>query len=180
MDASRLFLERCSQIRRLLESSKEIDVLDLSAPLRQLLIDDHPLVHKANESHRIKLRFRVNQFHSMPDKFTTVLALEDGLDPDTARPGKASTEVSLDGFLGHTVLWFNGKPRSVYDIIDLAANVAGGVHHSKPKESQRLIAEYSSLFGIGGLPAGCRQLKAIARVTLKGLAPLIDAVQKSS
>jgi hypothetical protein len=51
MDAEKLFIERCNQIRELAQSHKEIDLLDLGANLRQLFVDDHPLVHQANRTH---------------------------------------------------------------------------------------------------------------------------------
>jgi len=175
MEADRLFLERCTQIEKLMQSDREIDLLDLSALLRQVLLEG--LVHKANSKHRIKLTFRVGEFHYQPDVYTQVLSLEDGLDPETARPGKASKEVDFDGLIGHTVLFLKGKRHSVGDVIKLAAIVAGGVHHvDNPREQQELIAEYSATHSIGGLPGAIRQLKPIGRVALKGFRPLIDAL----
>jgi hypothetical protein len=174
----RLFLERCEQIDDLVKSSREIDLLDLSAHLRQVLLDG--LVHKANLVPRLSLRFRVGEFRLSPDRYTVVLGLEDGLDPETASPGKTSKEVDVDGFVGHVVLFLNGKGHTVGDVIKLAANVAGGVHHTdNPREQQRLIAEYSAAYGIGGLPGAIRQLKPIGRVALKGFAPLIKALNRS-
>jgi hypothetical protein len=40
VDADRLFLARCKQIETAMQSTNEIELLDLSAHLRQLLIDD--------------------------------------------------------------------------------------------------------------------------------------------
>jgi hypothetical protein len=180
LQAERLFLERCDQIARRTQSPQEIDLLDLPAALRQLLLDGPPLVHKVNRTHRLKLRFRVGNFTMQPDKFTVVLALEDGLDPDTGRPGRPVSEVDLDGFLAHKVIILRQASHSVADVIRFAANVAGGVHHDqKPKEAQKILADYGAMFGLGGLPAGIRQLQAIGRVTLKGLSPLIETVRNS-
>lgn len=180
MQAERLFLERCDQIAHRVHSPREIDLLDLASGLRQLLLDGPPLIHKVNRTHRLKLRFRVGNFTLQPDKFTTVLALEDGLDPDTARPGKPVSEVDLDGLLAHKVIIMRQASHSVAHVIRFAANVAGGVHHDqKPREAQIVLADYSAMFGLGGLPAGIRQLQAIGRVTLKGLSPLMEAVRNS-
>jgi hypothetical protein len=73
----------------------------------------------------------------------------------------------------------NGQEHTVKDVIKFAANVAGGVHHDpKPKPEFGAIKEFSDRFGIGGLPAGIRQLMAIARVTLKAFRPLLEQLKK--
>jgi hypothetical protein len=159
MDADRLFLERARQISKLMESHNEIELLDLSGHLRQLLVDAYPLIHKANERHRLKLRFKVGMFRQTPDQFVLFQSLEDGVDPDCRPPGSPSKEVDLSGFLKYEVLFIKGSPRTVQDMIQFAANVAGGIHHTNnSSERQRIIAEYSTSMGIGGLPAGVRQL----------------------
>jgi len=180
MDANNLFLARCAQVEELGKSHQEIDLLDLAARLRQLLLDDDPLVHQANRTHQLKLTFHVGQFRSEPDRYVAILSLEDGLDPDTRPPGSPSKAINLDGFLGHKVLYVRGHWYSVRDIIKHASDAAGGVHRTdNPRDQHKMIAGYSAGFGIGGLPAAIRQLKAIARVTLKGLRPLIDAIRKN-
>jgi hypothetical protein len=39
---------------------------------------------------------------------------------------------------------------------------------------------YAAQVSMGGLPGAIRQLQAIARVALRGLRPLIEAVEKDS
>jgi hypothetical protein len=177
MDAASLFLARCKQIETAMASTSEIDLLDLSAHLRQLLIDDTSPLHQVNRERRIKLRFVVGEFRQLPDQYTRILSLEDGVDPEIRPPGSPTKKVGLGGFLGHTILYLQGQPRSVSDVIKFGANVAGGVHHATPSEKQKLIHEYSSQVSIGGLPGAIRQLQAIARVVLRGLHPLIEAVE---
>ena len=181
MDVDTLFLERCRQVEKAAQSSNEVDLLDLSARLRQLLLDKRPLIHEANRERRLKLRFVVGEFTLKPDVHTSILSLEDGVDPEIRRPGAPRKEVNLEGFLSHKIVYLKGHPRSVSDVINFAANVAGGVHRTEnPEERQRLFAAFASSVSIGGFPGGIRQLQAIARVTLRGLRPLIDAVEKSS
>lgn len=180
MQADELFVERCKQVERLLASNQEIDLLDLAGVLRQLLLDGTPLAHKANKG-GLKLRFNVGTFRQEPDQRTTFLILEDGLDPETRPPGSPAKEVNFDGFLGHAILYIDGKAHSVADVVKFAANVAGGVHHvDNPKAAQKALSEFSTLYRIGGLPSGVRQMKAIGRVTLKGLQPLVAAVTKGA
>jgi hypothetical protein len=180
MDAKTLFLERCKQVEILMQSHKEIDLLDLAAGLRQLILDGDSLIHQVNRDHRVRLAFVVGEFRSPVDAYVTIASLEDGLNPDTRPPGSPSKEVNLNGFIGHVVLYLNGHGHSVRDIIKHASDAAGGVHRSdNPREQHKKIAEYSAGFGIGGLLAAIRQLQAIARVTIKGLRPLIEMLQKS-
>lgn len=159
-----------------MQSHCEIDLLDLAAILRQLLLDDYPLIHKVNANHHLKLSFHVGTFRNQPDENVMLQSLEDGLDPETRPSGSPSKHVDFDGFIKHQILFIKGTGHSVRDVIKLGSDVAGGVHQTQnPKDRQRLIAEYSVRIGIGGLPGAIRQLKAIARVALKGLRPLIEA-----
>jgi hypothetical protein len=178
MDAASLFLARCKQIETAMQSNKEIELLDLSAHLRQLLIDETSPLHKLNRERRLKLKFVVGDFTQRPDSHTAILSLEDGVDPESRRPGAPRKELRLGGFLDHTILYLRGQPRSVGDIIKYAANVAGGVHHATPSERPTLMHMYAGQVSVGGLPGAIRQLQAIARVALRGLRPLIEAVEK--
>jgi hypothetical protein len=77
------------------------------------------------------------------------------------------------------VLITKGKEHTVKDVIRFGANVAGAVHHDpKPRDDYKEIQAFSAMFGVGGLPAGIRQLMAISRVTLKALRPLLEAIKK--
>jgi hypothetical protein len=49
MDAKTLFLERCKQVEALMQSHKEIDLLDLAAKLRQLLLDGDALMRRKSK-----------------------------------------------------------------------------------------------------------------------------------
>lgn len=173
-------MERCKQIEQSMHSGNEIELLDLAARLRQFLLDNPPLIHEVNRVHRLKLTFEVGEFSIQPDAYTAYLSLEDGLDPATRPPHKPRKRVDLDGFLRHNILYVQGHSYSVCDIIKLAANVSGGVHRTRnPDEKQKLVSEFAKTFSLRGLPAAVRQLQAIARVTIKGLRPMIEAVEKS-
>jgi hypothetical protein len=176
MDAYPLFLRRCAQVATLLESHDEGDLLDLSKHLRQLLCDRHSLVETVNRGRgRIPLEFHTGAFSVRPDKIhPTVLSLEDGIDPQTRRPGAPSVVLTHKQFLRHVVLWTPQQSLTVKDVILHAAVVAGGVHHD-PYDKGLLVR--LSTITIGGLPIGIRMLKAIARVTLRGLDPLIKKIE---
>jgi hypothetical protein len=74
----------------------------------------------------------------------------------------------------------NGEAVTVRDLIDQLANIEGAVHQTAPRERREVfLREAARNLFIGGLPAGIRQMQAIARVVLRGLAPLRDAVRNS-
>jgi len=183
MDPRQLFIARCEQLEELLKSHDEMSVIDLSGILRQLLVDQHSLIHTVN-ANKIPIRFSVNKFRELPLALPppTFRILEDGLDPNTSPPiYPPPVELTLEEFLAHVVLIINGQQHTVKDIIKFAANVAGGVHHDpKPKADYVSIKAFSEMFGLGGLPAGVRQLRAISRVTLKTVSPLLDDIKKQS
>lgn len=178
MSPDTLFLRRCEQVATFVASNDQIDLLDLSGTLSQLLCDRHSLVDVANTD-KLKITFQVGTFEWEPDEYTDLLLLEDGLDPDTARPGKQTMQLTKAQFLGHPIIWAEKRWHTVNDVIGHARNVAGGRHydpHNKKERYQALKAAASQI-EVGGHPVSVRQLQAIGRVTLKALAPLIKAVR---
>lgn len=181
MDPNRLFIERCQQVHLLLESHREIDLLDLSGLLRQLLFDQHSLVDTVN-TFKLNLVFHTGTFRQAPDHYTALLSLDDGIDPNTRPPRSPSADLCLGEFLDHVVIYAHGNVLTVKDVIRHAANVAGGIHYDprsplKHPEPQ-LLRMLSEGWGLGGLPLGIRMLSAIARVTMRALAPLVEEVEK--
>lgn len=182
MSPDDLFLERCRQVREAEHSHQEIDTLDLAGRLRQLVLDKHCLVAVVNKN-KIKLRFEVGQFRAMPpdlEAHAVFRSLEDGLDPETsARPMQPRLKLNIDDFLSHHVMTISGNKLAVKHVIRFASHVGGSIHYDPMPD-----AEYEGLYNvsknlfIGGMPAGTRILKAITRVTLKGLADLIEDVER--
>jgi hypothetical protein len=186
MEPNRLFLERCDQMRLLLESHKEIELLDLSAILIQLLWDHKTLVDQVNTKpsggRAHKLKFRVGAWPPNPPglPMPVLHSLEDGIDPETSRHGQFVV-LTKDEFPSYPTTYFRGDPITVKEVVRYAANAAGGKHYDPiPKQEYEKIHMLSRSVGIGGLPLGVRQLKAIGRVTIRALYPLIEDVKKHS
>ena len=72
----------------------------------------------------------------------------------------------------------NGKTYNVRDIISFEANVMGGVHAGKPDTEEAAIAQIAETLSVGGYRASLRQLQAIARITLRALAPLASLISE--
>ena len=180
MHPDRLFLERCEQIALLSESYREIDILDIGARLRALVLDKHSLVEVANIN-RLKLRFKVGKFLPLPPGTPEpmFMSLEDALDPFTCVGPSLNTELNYDDFLCHHIMNINGNKILIKHVIQASSNLMGGIHYDpRPDKDHQKLVELSKFIEIGGTPASIRILKAIGRVTLRGLEPLIVDVSR--
>lgn len=165
----------------LLKSNEEIELLDLSGILLQLLLDKKSVVDTVNIN-RLKLEFHVGTWRIPPHPRTIFQTLEDGIDPETSRPGGPTMKLSRAKFLNHPVTYVEGGHYIlVKDVIKYAANVAGGKHHDpKPRPEYYIIDALSQRVTGFGMPLGIHQLKSIARVTLRSFQPLVEDVEKRS
>jgi len=177
-----LFLNTLKDIERRIELEDPYDILGCSALLRKLLIDEYPLVHQVNRERRLKLRFQIGlPLRFPPGLEPTAWSIQDGLDPATSVPGHATTTVDLDGFLAAKVLASEGKTYTVKDLVQFEANIMGGVHAGTPREQkEHVLDSLGRLFEMGGYRVSLRQLKAICRVALRGLAELRQDVDSTS
>ncbi len=179
MDANSLFLKTLEDIRSRLTQSDPYEILLIAGLLRKLFLDDHPLVDQVNREHRIKLQFEVTASINRPvdgDK-NSLWSVQDGLDPETALHGKERLVLSRDQFFQTVVAMVFGPSFTVRDVIQFEASVAGAVHAGAPKtEKEKALDMVGKSIGIGGYAPTLRQLLAIARVSLKALAPLSAAI----
>jgi hypothetical protein len=178
-----LFLNTLRDLAGHVAESDEYTVLGASALIRKLLIDGTPLVDQVNQTHRLKVTFAISESNpSIPGvPEPTFWSVQDGLDPETSRPGKPRKIVNRDQLLATVLAIVNGKSYSLRDIVLFEANVMGGVHAGSPKEEkERVLQSINGTLAIGGHRASLRQLQAVGRVVLKGLEPLRVAVATAS
>ncbi len=183
MDADDLFLNTLKDLEARSAAADEYEVLLSAGLLRKLLMDGTPLVDVINQVHRLKVRFPINAEspyeHTVLQMRPVYWSLEDGIDPGTdAPPGlQAPVEASRDQLLRRRVMRVKGHDVTVRDLIDQLAHVEGAVHIGNPQDKRaEVLKEVSRTIYIGGLPAGVRQMRSIARVVARGLIPLRDAV----
>lgn len=174
-----LFLSTLRDLASRIADTDEYNVLGSSALIRKLLIDDFPLVDQVNQQYRLRLAFEISEsspcIPGAPEP--TVWSLQDGLDPETSRPGKPRKVVSRDQLLATILALVNGKSYTLREIVLFEAHIMGGVHADSPKaEKDKVLNILNSSFAIGGSRASLRQLQAIGRVVLRGLEPLRAAV----
>ena len=187
MDAERLFLNTLADLERRAEASDEYEVLMSAALLRKLLMNGLPLMDQVNQKHRLRLRFPINGVTPYEELVLedrpVYWSLEDALDPELDHPPglQAPQDATRDQLLGRRVMVVKGQTVTVRDLIDQLAHIEGAVHSGSPREQREAtLKEASREVFVGGLPAGLRQVRAVGRVVLRGLAPLREAVEAQS
>lgn len=179
IESEALFLRTLDDIERRLNQQDPYEILFIAALVRKLFLDDFPLVDQVNRNHRLKITFETTLPFELPTDFPapTFWTVQDGLDPDTAHPGKRRYVASRDQFFQTVVTIVNDHQYSVREIVLFESNVMGAVHAGSPKtDKEHALKQVDSTIAVGGYASSLRQLQAIARVVLKSLSPLRAAV----
>ncbi|MDH5828913.1 hypothetical protein QFW80_00040 [Luteimonas sp. M1R5S18] len=174
-ESEALFLRTLEDIERRLGQTDPYEILFIAALIRKLFLDDFPLVDQVNRNHKIKLTFETTLPIELPKDFPapSFWTVQDGLDPDTAIPGKRRYTTSRDQFFQTVVTIVNDHQYSVREVVLFEANVMGAVHAGSPKtDKEHALKQVDSTIAVGGYASSLRQLQAIARVVLKTLSPL--------
>lgn len=184
MHVESLFLHTLSDLESRIVATDEYNLLGSSSLIRKLLIEGSPLVDQVNRHYRhLKLKIVFEICELSPPTPTdgapapTFWSVNDGLCPEPFWPKIPRKVVNRDQLLATVLVVVNGKAYTLRDIVLFEANIMGGVHHDSPKdEKQKVLDALNSIWVIGGYRVSLRQLQAIGRVVLKGLAPLRAAV----
>lgn len=179
----RLFLDTLADLELRITDSDPYVILSASALTRKLLLDDQPLVDKVNRQYRLKIAFDVTEPSRTPEgqPEPALYSVQDGLDPDTAPPFKQRKTVTRDQLLAYVLLRTNGRAYTLREVVLFEAHVMGGVHAGSAKEEkEKALQQINNVIEVGGHRSSLRQLQAIGRVVLKGLAPLGEAVKKAN
>jgi hypothetical protein len=184
VEVDQLFVRTLDDLERRTNATDEYEVLMSTALLRKLLLDGTRLTDQVNRKYRVDLRFRisaVSPYEQLLYEDNPVFwAIEDALDPN-CRLAYAPYDATRDQFLARRVMRFSGTWLSVRDVINQLANIEGAVHHSEARDAkERALQEVAMRYMNSGLPGAVNQIKLIGRITMRGLAPLRDAVHASA
>ncbi len=170
MTREQLFIYTIKDLEKKLVATDQYEILMIAGLLRKLLLDGTPLMDLVNANH-LKVKFIINSKPIPEDKYLSIWSIEDGLDPSTAVPHLCKPiEVNREQFLSTKILKAVDKVFSVRDVILHLAHIEGAVHAGSTKDEKDVILnKFIQEWQIGGVAATFRLLKAIARVTVKGL-----------
>ena len=186
MDRDRLFLETLQDLdTRSAGGATEYEVLRSALLLRELLLDQSPLVHQVNRHRKTPITFRVNVrdpiWKIAGSPAPSFWARQDGFDPDTALTVPQIADLDLPAFLRQVIIVSGGTELTVKDVIRQVAHILGGVHAESAEEaSEHTLAAVSASFRIGGLDPVIRSLEAVGRVVVRALQPLRVRVEGGS
>ena len=174
MDADRLFLDTLDDLEsRTGQDASEYDLLRAAALLRELLLDESPLVAQVNCPPKLPLRFKLRVKAQDPEHEFEIWL---GINP-TAAVEVPVREIDLTELLRVPLVFLPHSRVTVRQVITLAANVRGGIHRGKAKDpAHRAFEDFRLKVRHGGMPLELLLVAEIAKVVLVGLEGLRVAV----
>ncbi len=173
VDRHKLFLETVKELKLRSSSQEYYDNLMSAGLLAKLLLDGHSLVDEVNRTARLKIRYRIVKQNPPAIPNLVFWAAQDGIDPNDQPPGSPSPEeLSLDDMLKVPLMIYGGQEYNVAESINFLRNKAGAVHIG-PSNSDK-----DKVLGDATQPVA-RSMKAVARVVLNSLEPLIKVIRSN-
>jgi hypothetical protein len=173
-----LFLCTVIDLDQKVTAGDRYSVIRASGLLRQLLLDETPLVHAVNRQYRLELSFQTVDF-SQPLP-VEAQAHWQALDPEPF-PGARTQSCSLKQFLGAPCLAWNGRNARVSDLIRACANAKGGIHFGRTKiADEKIVLDWDQAINLLGEEPSIRAISAVCRVSLRGLSGLLSAIQRGA
>ena len=190
MDPEDLFLHKREDLLRRIDPTTmppslpdaEYRVLMASPLLRELLLSS--LVDRVNRPHRVKITYRCVPLTPMKDLGLPVpdlhLAAAGFALVDQVNPQFVQT-LAVEQFLKATVGTVGEHVLTVYDLVEYAANAAGGTHYDptpkadKPKRT--VVDDLNNYVRLNGFQAALHALMSIGEVVVVGLEPLAQAIK---
>lgn len=186
-ETKRFFLDVLADLRVKCDSKSNYNYVKAAGLLRQLLLDDPPLMDLINKEYKDKIVFGVRKQYPSPLNqhvgkdgvtYTTIIAVS-FLNPGADK--KYVDYLKRDKFLKHRIFNFGGRDITVLEILKLNANKKGGIHlDNKPnKNTKELLIDIANttVNYTGEITGGAYAVKEIGNITLKALKNLEDKVK---
>lgn len=177
-EAEHLFLATLMDIEAKLKEGKRYDLIRSAGLLRQLLLDETPLIHEVNRAYHLKVEFEVIDYRIIPPLTPDM----HWRDPDPSYfPGAKTVTVNLKPFLNVPVLTVEGTTASVGDLIRASANAKGGIHLGRTRTAEQgLLIDWDSAFTILGEEPSLAAISGVCWVVLRALQPLANRIVGSA
>lgn len=152
-------------------------VFDAAATIRQLLIDQRPLVDAVNRQWRLPILFEVNNlpkhlFQDLEDGHCIVY-IGPGLSPEGNFTEAGTSLVKRDQFFKQPVLITAWKQVTVREFVLFVAQKAGGVHFDEtPDETTSTLNALMRGVDSDDFPVFVGTMRSIAQITVRALQPL--------
>jgi len=177
-DSERSFLRFILDLQSRVGIKDRFNLLEASAILRRLLLDAHPIIHLVNREYRQQLLFPIVAERQVKDLGEGASFHFVNLCPDFADPAEIQ-HLKFDAFLGTEVLRDSKQAFTIRDVIDVCANLKGGIHFDEPaSKSQQSLIELDKNYFPFFVDASLAALPGIAWTVVVGARPLIQAILK--
>jgi hypothetical protein len=174
MAESVCFLEVVADIDERLLDPTWYKMLKATGLLRQLLLDESPLIHVVNRSYKLQVRFRVIDYPVQPPIQPDYHWM--ALDPELFQD-QPVCELKLDGLLETKCLRAAGTDASVKDVIQACAKAMGGVHFGQAHGvREQAVVDFENAVRILGEESSTATTRDICRIALRGLSPLVRLI----
>lgn len=175
LPAEELFVATVLDVDQKVAAGDRYSVIRASGLLRQLLVDESPLVHVVNRAYSAPLIFRTIDFSEPPP--LDPVGHWQVLDPSPFS-GAKTLDCSLKQFLAAPCLKWSGRYASVHDLITACANAKGGTHLGRARTTdQQLLLDWDEAVSVLGEWPSVRAMAGTCRVALQAFRPLMSAVE---
>lgn len=182
-DDKKFFLNVLDNLRQKCASNSNYDLIKAAGLLRQLLIDDPPLIDYINKKYKERIRFKVNRRSGQvpifkgPDGKPLIHVMSFGfMNPPESNP---SVEyLNKDYFLKYKVLDFHGHEVTLHELLKLNANKKGGVHLDSSLDGKESIVNMAnSAFNFSkDISGGSYSISEMGKIVLNALSELEEKV----
>ena len=169
-----LFTHKYNELAEYSGSADHYTTLKCSSILRQLLLDQTPLIHSANKEIKLKIEFKVdNTFHQKLPLSSAILFTSTEIGNLVLKFSANLKSLKLDQFIGLPILEIDNSCFTVREIIKFASNKSGGIHYDPLVDADEKVLETSieKLEKIK-IPALAIAINAITQIVLIALRPL--------
>ena len=180
-ESTHLFVRAIDKLTAIAVQPTPDALFDSLVLIRQLLMDQHPLIHQANQKFRFKIRFNVvpMDIEGMPDflRKEGIILHIDAFAP-WAVPHRKSITVSIDGFLAQPIIMIDGQEITVRETIDYLGHYSGAIHKRNPDTAHtKALETFSTEFNPRlGSPFVLRVLRPIIQIVVSDTYPLYQAI----
>ncbi len=181
-DSEYLFLATLADVRDRLQEGAAYSLIRAAGLLRQLFLDDAPLVDEVNRKYRTCMTFTTMDYRSGPPRAGAehLEAFWQNLDPSYF-PRAPTVKVDRREFLRAPVLHAGPIHATVRDLIRACANAKGGVHLGKARTlEEKLLLDWDHAMRVGGEQPSLAAIAGVCRVCLESLRPLVEAIHSGS
>jgi hypothetical protein len=181
-----LFISTIFDLQEKLEKANLYSIVRASGLIRQLLIDEKPLLNQINRKYKEKIVFKVQ----INDDIYKERINNDGtiskpwfaltfINPDIN--SKNFKLLNKDNFLKYKPLFYQEKEFSVLDIIKICSNKYGGIHLDELKNEQDIyLDKLNSTFNLNNFDCVIVVMYDIANICLNSLLPLTKKINEQN